>query len=503
MLSAAGIALALTALLAGFTGSWSPCGLSSVETIGSGLGRNPSRATRGITLGIFSLCCVVGGGATFGSVSWLGGAIGLSADSLVVALSASLIAAIAGTADLRFLPIVPQVRNQVPERIRHRLPLPATSALYGLMLGLGFTTYLLTWAMWALLIACLLIGTPWLGLAVGIAFGIGRALPVVVLAGRFERDTSQQFIHDMETGPLLKGLRRIDGVALIACALLIVPVATADAARLPGLAADPSADDAAGTTFNKHLGAGFLLRPRGDLVPLPGSDPAIGGGLVAWHNGDLVTVANAFSLVPVAEYDSPGVNALALDGRFLAFRATDSSGRDSIGIRDLADGARHTISSPDRPATLSPPAISDGRLVFGVWGHGSTRIVSVAANGDGRRNERTDGPSKVVSNPSVHVNSLIYVRSTYCNQALMLGHLGGRRSGRGDRVLLRLRATAARDNGYESHHIHAYNGASRCHGHRFARYRGTLWTTGLSKSRALVTLLGSNRSRPHVLTIAR
>jgi hypothetical protein len=503
MLSAAGIALALTALLAGFTGSWSPCGLSSVETIGSGLGRNPSQLTRSITLGIFSVCCVIGGATTFGAVSWLGATIGLSADSLAVALVAAMVAAIAGAADLRFLPIVPQVRNQVPERIRHRLPLPATSALYGLMLGLGFTTYLLTWAMWALVIACLLIGTPWLGLAVGIAFGVGRALPVVVLAGRFERDTSQQFIHDMESGPLLKGLRRIDGVALIACALLIVPVASANAARLPGPAADPSADEAAGTAFNKHLGAGFLLRPSGEIVTLPGSDPAIGGGLIAWHSGDLVTVANAFSLAPIAQYNAPGVTALAIDGNFVAMRATDASGRDSIGIRTLADGAEQAISSPARPTTLSPPSISGGRLVYSVWAKRSTRLVSVAANGDGRRTERSDGPSKVVSNPSVSGGSLAYVRSTYCDQAVMLGHLGGRASGHDDRVLLRIRATAARDHGYESRHIHAYNGASHCRKHKFARYRGMLWTTGLSSSRALVTLLGRNRSHPHVLTIAR
>ena len=160
----------------------------------------------------------------------------------------------------------------MPERIRHRLPLPATSALYGLMLGLGFTTYLLTWAMWALLVACLLIGTPWLGLAVGVAFGIGRALPVLVLAGRFERPSTQQFILEMETGPLLRGLRRIDGVALIACALLIFPVATAGAARLPGSAADPSADDAR-HGIQPASRAGLRCGPTGTPRPAGKSTP--------------------------------------------------------------------------------------------------------------------------------------------------------------------------------------------------------------------------------------
>ena len=101
MLSAAAIALALTALLAGFTGSWSPCGLSSVETIGSGLGRDPSRSTRVSSLGLFSVFCVSAARRRSAAVSWLGAKLGFGADSRGAARRRAC-RAFAGVADIRF-----------------------------------------------------------------------------------------------------------------------------------------------------------------------------------------------------------------------------------------------------------------------------------------------------------------------------------------------------------------------------------------------------------------
>ena len=59
---------------------------------------------------------------------------------------------------------------------------PLAAAGYGVLLGLGFTTFVLSFAVWALAGASIALGDPALGLAIGLAFGAGRALPVICLA---------------------------------------------------------------------------------------------------------------------------------------------------------------------------------------------------------------------------------------------------------------------------------------------------------------------------------
>jgi hypothetical protein len=56
----------------------------------------------------------------------------------------------AGALDVLGVRVVPQVRHQVPESTRRRWPLPLAAALYGLLLGLAFTTFVLAFAVWAL-----------------------------------------------------------------------------------------------------------------------------------------------------------------------------------------------------------------------------------------------------------------------------------------------------------------------------------------------------------------
>ena len=60
--------------------------------------------------------------------------------------------------------------------------MPLAAALYGVLLGLGFTTFVLTFGVWALAGISFAVGEPALGLAIGLGFGVGRAIPVVTLA---------------------------------------------------------------------------------------------------------------------------------------------------------------------------------------------------------------------------------------------------------------------------------------------------------------------------------
>ena len=62
------------------------------------------------------------------------------------------------------------------------MPVPLAAGLYGVLLGLGFTTFILTFAVWALAGVAVALGDTQVGLAIGLGFGVGRTLPVIALA---------------------------------------------------------------------------------------------------------------------------------------------------------------------------------------------------------------------------------------------------------------------------------------------------------------------------------
>jgi hypothetical protein len=211
--------LVSAALVAGLTGAWSPCGLSMVDTLAPhGYARR--RRTSVLASLTFALGALAGGVITFGGLALLGMALGaLGAPAAPALGAAAVVSAAAATGEARGLRIVPQVRRQVPESWRRVLPVPVAAAGYGVLLGLGFTTFILTLAVWALAGASVAAGDPALGAAVGLAFGAGRALPVVALAplGAGPDVTAAM----CERPAILRGLRRIDAVALAACALAL------------------------------------------------------------------------------------------------------------------------------------------------------------------------------------------------------------------------------------------------------------------------------------------
>ena len=173
------IALAIAALVAGVAGAWSPCGFSMVDTLAPHGYAQRMRVTAVACL-TFAAGALAGGVATFGGLALLGGALGPSHGAAVAITAALLLAAAIGDAGGRR--IVPQVRRQVPEAWRRVLPVPLAAGLYGVLLGLGFTTFVLSFAVYGLAAACLALGEPAVGLVVGLAFATGRIVPVVVLA---------------------------------------------------------------------------------------------------------------------------------------------------------------------------------------------------------------------------------------------------------------------------------------------------------------------------------
>ena len=212
--------LIVAAATAGVTGAWSPCGFSMVETLAPDGYAGRMRTTLAACT-TFAFGALAGGAATFGGLALAGAALG-AGGSTALALAA-LVALAAAIGEARGARIVPQVRRQVPESWRRRLPVPLAAGLYGVLLGVGFTTFILTFAVWALAGACVAVGDPALGLAVGLAFGTGRLLPVVVLAPAVGTSVGAAVHAAMAERPrILRSLRAVDAAALATCAVVLV-----------------------------------------------------------------------------------------------------------------------------------------------------------------------------------------------------------------------------------------------------------------------------------------
>jgi WD40 repeat protein len=476
-------ALAAAGFVAGLTGAWSPCGFSIVETLGAAERRRTlAGACAAFTVGTFA-----GATATFEGLAALGR--GVPASAAVAA--AAMIAFTAAVAEAAGVQIVPQVRRQVPESWRRRLPLPVAAAGYGVLLGLGFATFVLTLAFWALAGIALVLGSLRLGLALGLGFGAGRALPIVVLAPLAGRRVGRDLLDAMASRPLLlRGLRLVDALALAACAGAVLAGGASAASLVVRGAANPSAEaglvawqgtsgtvlrydlaQLGGATAHHHVG---VLR-----APLPGRDPAVGEGLVAWRVKDLVQIVRGSDFVPVAEMVIRGVNALAVSQRWLAYRASGPRG-DRIGARLLTPArAKETVAASGGLGSLGRPVLDGNLLAFHVASRQESRIVVVDV-GSGRRQVVRRSTIDQLTNPSIARGTLLYVRASSTSQRLELGPLD---RPRGDRVLLRSGPTANRDLG----HDRGYSRVTRTPTPR--RAKALFWTTALAPGSAYLTLL--------------
>ena len=221
VLSGLELTLLAAALLAGLCGTWSPCGFSMIETIGP-VGHTGGRATTLSACATFTPVPLAGGVFTFGLLSSLGALLTVAGGAAAY-LVAAAIAVAAGIAELRGVRILPQLRRQLPEHWRRMMPMPVAAALYGVLLGVGFTTFVLTFGVFALAGIVFALGDPSLGVAVGIAFALGRALPIVLVAPVADRDAGIRITETMATRPgIYRGVRFGDGLALLAAAAALV-----------------------------------------------------------------------------------------------------------------------------------------------------------------------------------------------------------------------------------------------------------------------------------------
>jgi cytochrome c biogenesis protein CcdA len=437
----------------------------------------------------FALGLLAGAGLVFGALGSLGAALQPGRAVVAVAGAVALAAAAIDAAGRR---VRPQIRFQVPEGWRRTMPLSRALFLYGLLLGTGVTTYVPAAAAWALFPLTLALGSVGGALAIGASFAAGRALPVLVLAWRGE-DT---ILDERPQG--LRALRLLASLTLVLGIVALVAGGVRAATRVASPASDPSAT---GTELAwQQPGVGGFLSRNGETVQLPGSDPAIGSALIAWHSGTTVTVAARDTLVPTVQLTIPGVRKLAVSDRWLVERIERPSGASQILVQPLSDTAQTTIvASAKRGGQLGRPTLSGDLLLF----HRATADGSWLAAVDlatGHRRVLRSSKQAQLLNPSLLGAKLLYVRVTRCAQELRIAPIGGGR----ERVLYKLPPLAGQDAGHEAGH-------TRQGEHPPCPYRPrptarVLWTTALSSSYAYLTVLTprrGGRTTPALLRIAR
>jgi hypothetical protein len=483
------IVLVLTALVAGVTGAFSPCGFSMVDTIGSALGRTGRSVTR-LACVTFSLGAVLGGVLTFGGLSLLGHLVGAHSSGLGGSLGA-LVALGAAIADWRGVRIAPQIRRQVPERWRWTMPLPLAGGLYGVLLGLGFTTFVLSFAVWALAGISVAVGSLQLGLAVGVAFGLGRALPVIYLAPAWRTSGSERLERAAAEPRLWLGLRRLDALGLLLAALLMSGTA-AQALTLPG-STDPSVS-AGELAWQPLRGPGELLLPTGEQQTVPGIDPALGEAVIAWYGGGQITVGEVATMTPKLVLPAVSVTALAVSEGWLVFRDHGPRGGDNlIGVSLTNPGERRYVAGSRLSGEIGRPSLEGSTVVFTVDTRRHNTIASLNLESGQRQTLRSNTSNRALLNPSLLRGQLLYESVDRCAQELRLGPLAS--SGR-DQVLLSLPSTVERDAGYEAGYEAKWNSASGCP-NRSTGAGGALQLgpTALGPGSAYVTEFGGGQSR--------
>jgi hypothetical protein len=391
-------------------------------------------------------------------------------------VAAAALAGLAAVGDIAGLRVRPQLPFQVPEGWRRTMPLVRALFLYGVLLGTGTSTYVPALASWALLALSFALGSVLHALLIGLAFAFGRALPVVVLA----RGSRAEALSERPGG--LRTTRVLAGAMLAAAAAALLAGEAVQARTTAYRAEDPSAygSDLAW----QRPGVGGFLRHNGVVQQLPGTDPAVGGGLVAWRNGPEVTVADVETETPVLQEQIPGVQKLAVSANWLVYRRA-SSGRVRMFAQPLPSPGGETIpvSAAHLAGMLGRPALDGARLVFSVATQHASWITFVDLSTREAHRLRESGISQLLS-PSVLGNRLLYVRNSRCSQTLREGPVAGHGQGR---VLYSLPPMASWDRGYERGY--SKQGARRpCRG-RPRHTRKILWTTALGERQAYLTVL--------------
>jgi hypothetical protein len=243
--------------------TWSPCGLSMLASI-TPLSEG-GRGHRYRTTASWFVAGALVGGAILGIVV-AALAMGVRAMSLstteiaTIALGGSMAAALSDIGRSRFR--LPIHRRQVNERWLDQFRPWVYGAGFGAQIGAGLATYIVTTAVYLMILLAALTGNPWLAVGAGALFGLVRGLSVLLGRRITSSETLRTFhvrFHDL--GPRVRVVTiavELAAAALFAWELspwvavgLVVGAVTWEVARLPRRVGERSTttEDVAGVQF--------------------------------------------------------------------------------------------------------------------------------------------------------------------------------------------------------------------------------------------------------------
>lgn len=318
------------------------------------------RHRRVAALAAFGTGAVLAAAALGAALGALGALLG--ADALVVALAVAGLAVVAAAREAGLLRLgLPQVRRQVPERWRREWPLPAWSAAYGAGLGAGALTHQTVATFWVACAAAVWLADPVTSALALAAFGAGRAAMAALPARR--------------VGGLLRlrpVLLRLNVVALVACAVLVLVPAASAAARPdvlnlgPGSQDDPSFSNGVLAFTQRGPAAGVVVAPAGRprFVVAGASGASLDGDLLAYRDSTGIAVVDWRTGVPAAHLDDATADRPALDWPWLAFRRQQPNGARALVLRDVTTGVERIVTVVRPGDELSRPALAAGFLAW-------------------------------------------------------------------------------------------------------------------------------------------
>jgi sulfite exporter TauE/SafE len=163
--------------------------LSSIHPLGERARHN----RWGLTVGAFTVASTLAGAVVGAGLGWVGSLLVGSIEEASLLLGTAVLALTAGALDLA------RVRPPGPERqvneawIGHYRGWVYGGA-FGVELGIGVMTFVVTWGVYATYGAQLLSASPWRGAVVGGVFGFGRSLALLV-ARRIDRPSILTDFH--------------------------------------------------------------------------------------------------------------------------------------------------------------------------------------------------------------------------------------------------------------------------------------------------------------------
>lgn len=181
------ILLAITmavAVVAGARGVWSPCGLSMISAINPFTER--ARGHRYLLTATWFIFGAVVGGALLGGVAAVGALLlAPLTDSVIVTGCLAVICCLTALASdspaLSFR--LPNHPRQVNEHWLGRYRRWVYASGFGVQIGAGFATYIMTAATYLMVVLAALSGSPAFAVLVGVAFGLVRGSAVLLSAG--------------------------------------------------------------------------------------------------------------------------------------------------------------------------------------------------------------------------------------------------------------------------------------------------------------------------------